>query len=101
MTASSGWLRYVRLFNCSTNNKQSNDVCKFSTKNNQTKPLHFQDFYKKKGRGLVSQSQYIQESFELCAKDFNKRLLDYQSQSHEYHRGCVQGQPLPFIMLGN
>ncbi|KAK3514522.1 hypothetical protein QTP70_021500 [Hemibagrus guttatus] len=49
-----------------------------------------EDFYKKKERRLVSRPQYIQESFELCAEDLNKRLLVYQSQSHEYHRGCVQ-----------
>lgn len=60
------------------------------------KSLHFQDFYKKKERRSVSRPQYIQESFELCAEDLNKRLLVYQSQSHEYHRGCVQGEDLPF-----
>ncbi|KAF4074532.1 hypothetical protein AMELA_G00240320 [Ameiurus melas] len=49
-----------------------------------------EDFYKKKERRSVSRPQYIQESFELCAEDLNKRLLVYQSQSHEYHRGCVQ-----------
>ncbi|KAI5088230.1 coiled-coil domain-containing protein 180 isoform X1 [Silurus meridionalis] len=49
-----------------------------------------EDFYKKKGRGLVSRSRHIQESFELCAEDMNKRLLVYQSQAHEYHHGCVQ-----------
>ncbi|MCJ8746829.1 hypothetical protein PDJAM_G00146240 [Pangasius djambal] len=49
-----------------------------------------EDFYKKKDRRLVTHPQYIQESFELCAEDLNKRLLVYQSQSHEYHRGCVQ-----------
>lgn len=54
--------------------------------------LHFKEFYKKKERRLVSRPQYIQETFELCAEDMNKRLLVYQSQSHEYHCGCVQGQ---------
>ncbi|XP_060738579.1 coiled-coil domain-containing protein 180-like [Tachysurus vachellii] len=49
-----------------------------------------EEFYKKKGRQLVSRPQYILESFELCAEDMNKRLLVYQSQSHEYHHGCVQ-----------
>ncbi|KAB5528452.1 hypothetical protein PHYPO_G00140370 [Pangasianodon hypophthalmus] len=49
-----------------------------------------EDFYKKKERRLITRPQYIQESFELCAEDLNKRLLVYQSQSHEYHRGCVQ-----------
>ncbi|XP_060762949.1 coiled-coil domain-containing protein 180-like [Neoarius graeffei] len=49
-----------------------------------------EDFYKKKGRRLVSRPQYIQESFEPCAEDLNKRLLVYQSQSDEYHHSCVQ-----------
>ncbi|XP_058230944.1 coiled-coil domain-containing protein 180-like [Hemibagrus wyckioides] len=49
-----------------------------------------EDYYKKKERRSVSRPQYIQESFELCAEDLNKRLLVYQRQTHEYHRGCVQ-----------
>ncbi|KAF5896750.1 coiled-coil domain-containing protein, partial [Clarias magur] len=49
-----------------------------------------EDFYKKKERRLISRPQYIQQSFELCAGDLNNRLLVYQNQSHEYHRGCVQ-----------
>ncbi|TSM86003.1 Caspase recruitment domain-containing protein 9 [Bagarius yarrelli] len=49
-----------------------------------------EDFYKKKDRRSISRPQFIQETFELCAEDLNKRLLVYQSQSHEYHRGCVQ-----------
>lgn len=59
---------------------------------------HFQDFYKKKERRLASRPPYIQETFELCAEDMNKRLLVYQSQCHEYHQSCVQGEPLCYIM---
>ncbi|XP_047674930.1 coiled-coil domain-containing protein 180-like isoform X2 [Tachysurus fulvidraco] len=49
-----------------------------------------EEFYQKTEYRLFSRPQYILESFELCAEDFNKRLLVYQSQSHEYHHGCVQ-----------
>ncbi|XP_036454190.1 coiled-coil domain-containing protein 180 [Colossoma macropomum] len=49
-----------------------------------------EDYYKKKERRPVSRPQYIQESFEPCAEELNKRLLVYQSQSYEYHSCCVQ-----------
>ncbi|XP_072521084.1 coiled-coil domain-containing protein 180 [Salminus brasiliensis] len=49
-----------------------------------------EDYYKKKERRPVSRPQHIQESFEQCAEELNKRLLVYQSQSQEYHNSCVQ-----------
>ncbi|XP_076854168.1 coiled-coil domain-containing protein 180 isoform X2 [Brachyhypopomus gauderio] len=49
-----------------------------------------EDFYKRKERRPVSRPQYIQDSFEQCAEEINKRLLLYQSQSQEYHSRCVQ-----------
>ncbi|KAK1792189.1 hypothetical protein P4O66_012146 [Electrophorus voltai] len=49
-----------------------------------------EDFYKKKERRPVSHPQYIQDSFEQCAEEINKRLLVYQNQSQEYHSRCVQ-----------
>ncbi|KAI4898344.1 hypothetical protein NFI96_024571 [Prochilodus magdalenae] len=49
-----------------------------------------EDFYKKKERRPVSRPQYLQESFEQCAEELNKRLLVYQSQSHEYHSACKE-----------
>lgn len=73
----------------------------FSAENNRIKFPHYKDYYKKKERRLISRPQYIQQSFELCAEDLNNRLLVYQNQSHEYRRGCVQGEPVPFIMLRN
>ncbi|KAK3514520.1 hypothetical protein QTP70_021498, partial [Hemibagrus guttatus] len=48
------------------------------------------DFYQKTEHRSSSRSQYIQKSFELCAEDLNKILLDVQSQCHKYHHGCVQ-----------
>ena len=51
-----------------------------------------QDFYKKKDRRQVTRPQYLQDTFELCAEDINKRLLAYQSQAHDYLNDCVQGQ---------
>ncbi|KAL6465394.1 hypothetical protein MHYP_G00255270 [Metynnis hypsauchen] len=49
-----------------------------------------EEYYKKKERRPVSRPQYIQESFEPCAEELNKKLLVYQSQSYEYHGCCVQ-----------
>ncbi|XP_053336620.1 coiled-coil domain-containing protein 180-like [Clarias gariepinus] len=48
-----------------------------------------QDFYNKKDHA-ISRPQHIQQSFELCAEDLNKKLLVYQSHSREYHHDCVQ-----------
>ncbi|XP_062873992.1 coiled-coil domain-containing protein 180 isoform X2 [Trichomycterus rosablanca] len=49
-----------------------------------------EDYYKKKERRPISRPQYIQDTFEQCAEELNKRLLVYQSQTEEYHSGCVQ-----------
>ncbi|XP_046904045.1 coiled-coil domain-containing protein 180 [Hypomesus transpacificus] len=49
-----------------------------------------EDFYKKKDRRQVTRPQYLQDTFELCAEDINKRLLAYQSQAHDYLNDCVQ-----------
>ncbi|KAF5896748.1 coiled-coil domain-containing protein, partial [Clarias magur] len=48
-----------------------------------------QDFYNKKDHA-ISRPQHIQQSFDLCADDLNKKLLVYQSHSREYHHDCVQ-----------
>ncbi|KAG9336238.1 hypothetical protein JZ751_002585, partial [Albula glossodonta] len=49
-----------------------------------------EDFYKKKDRRPVTRPQHLQETFELCAEDINRRLLIYQTQTREYHNGCLQ-----------
>ncbi|KAG5857237.1 hypothetical protein ANANG_G00017250 [Anguilla anguilla] len=49
-----------------------------------------EEFYKKKDRRPVTRPQHLQETFEQCAEEINKRLLIYQSQTREYHNGCLQ-----------
>ncbi|KAI1895727.1 hypothetical protein AGOR_G00109420 [Albula goreensis] len=49
-----------------------------------------EDFYKKKDRRPVTRPQHLQETFEQCAEDINRRLLIYQAQTREYHNGCLQ-----------
>lgn len=50
-----------------------------------------QEFYKKKERRPITRPQYLQETFEQCAEEINKRLLVYQSQTQDYHNNCLQG----------
>uniref|UniRef100_A0AAZ3RSU2 Coiled-coil domain containing 180 n=1 Tax=Oncorhynchus tshawytscha TaxID=74940 RepID=A0AAZ3RSU2_ONCTS len=49
-----------------------------------------QEFYKKKERRPITRPQYLQETFEQCAEEINKRLLVYQSQTQDYHNNCLQ-----------
>ncbi|KAK6312841.1 hypothetical protein J4Q44_G00161880 [Coregonus suidteri] len=49
-----------------------------------------EEFYKKKERRPITRPQYLQETFEQCAEDMNKRLLIYQSQTQDYHNNCLQ-----------
>ncbi|KAJ8399383.1 hypothetical protein AAFF_G00410950 [Aldrovandia affinis] len=49
-----------------------------------------EEFYKKKDRRPITRPQHLQETFEQCAEEINKRLLLYQSQTQEYHNGCLQ-----------
>uniref|UniRef100_A0A4W5QDV3 Coiled-coil domain containing 180 n=1 Tax=Hucho hucho TaxID=62062 RepID=A0A4W5QDV3_9TELE len=49
-----------------------------------------QEFYKKKERRPITRPQYLQETFEQCAEEINKRLLIYQSQTQDYHNNCLQ-----------
>ncbi|XP_048045163.1 coiled-coil domain-containing protein 180 isoform X2 [Megalobrama amblycephala] len=49
-----------------------------------------EEFYKKKERRPITRSEQLQETFDQCAEEINKRLLIYQSQSHDYHNSCLQ-----------
>ncbi|XP_021461042.2 coiled-coil domain-containing protein 180 [Oncorhynchus mykiss] len=49
-----------------------------------------EEFYKKKERRPITRPQYLQETFEQCAEEINKRLLVYQSQTQDYHNNCLQ-----------
>ncbi|XP_051955131.1 coiled-coil domain-containing protein 180 [Xyrauchen texanus] len=49
-----------------------------------------EEFYKRKERRPITRPQQLQETFEQCAEEINKRLLIYQSQSHDYHNNCLQ-----------
>ncbi|XP_073688966.1 coiled-coil domain-containing protein 180-like, partial [Garra rufa] len=49
-----------------------------------------EEFYKKKERRPITRPEQLQETFDQCAEEINKRLLIYQSQSHEYHNSCLQ-----------
>ncbi|XP_051522130.1 coiled-coil domain-containing protein 180 [Myxocyprinus asiaticus] len=49
-----------------------------------------EEFYKRKERRPIVRPQQLQETFEQCAEEINKRLLIYQSQSHDYHNNCLQ-----------
>ncbi|KAJ8288575.1 hypothetical protein COCON_G00012340 [Conger conger] len=49
-----------------------------------------EEFYKKKDRRPVTRPHHLQETFEQCAEEINKRLLTYQSQTREYHNSCLQ-----------
>ncbi|XP_030647705.1 coiled-coil domain-containing protein 180 [Chanos chanos] len=49
-----------------------------------------EEFYKTKERRPISRPQYLQETFEQCAEEVNRRLLKYQSQTHDYHNSCLQ-----------
>lgn len=52
---------------------------------------HHQGFYKKKERRPITRPEQLQETFDQCAEEIHKRLLIYQSQSHDYHNSCLQG----------
>ncbi|XP_050966693.1 coiled-coil domain-containing protein 180 isoform X1 [Labeo rohita] len=49
-----------------------------------------EEFYKKKERRPITRPEQLQETFDQCAEEINKRLLIYQSQSHDYHNSCLQ-----------
>ncbi|XP_077087784.1 coiled-coil domain-containing protein 180 [Siphateles boraxobius] len=49
-----------------------------------------EEFYKKKERRSIIRSEQLQETFDQCAEEIQKRLLIYQSQSHDYHNSCLQ-----------
>ncbi|XP_076144475.1 coiled-coil domain-containing protein 180 [Alosa pseudoharengus] len=49
-----------------------------------------EEFYKKKERRLITRPQYLQDTFEQCAEDINRRLLQYKSQALDYHNSCLQ-----------
>ncbi|XP_036398058.1 coiled-coil domain-containing protein 180 [Megalops cyprinoides] len=49
-----------------------------------------EEFYKKKERRPIARPQHLQETFEQCAEELNKRLLLYQKQAQEYHNGSLQ-----------
>ncbi|XP_029573624.1 coiled-coil domain-containing protein 180 isoform X4 [Salmo trutta] len=49
-----------------------------------------EEFYKKKERRPITRPQYLQETFEQCAEEINKRLLVYQGQTQDYHNNCLQ-----------
>lgn len=59
-----------------------NMICKY----------HTQEFYKKKERRAITRPQYLQETFEQCAEEMNKRLKQYKSQTLDYHNCCLQGK---------
>ncbi|XP_043914331.1 coiled-coil domain-containing protein 180 [Protopterus annectens] len=49
-----------------------------------------EEFYKKKERRPISRPEHLQETFEQCADVLVQKLLSYQSQSDDYHNGCLQ-----------
>ncbi|XP_016356513.1 coiled-coil domain-containing protein 180 [Sinocyclocheilus anshuiensis] len=49
-----------------------------------------EEFYKKKERRSITRPEQLQETFDQCAEEIHKRLLIYQSQSHDYHNSCLQ-----------
>ncbi|XP_062371955.1 coiled-coil domain-containing protein 180 [Sardina pilchardus] len=49
-----------------------------------------EEFYRKKERRPITRPQYLQDTFELCAEEMNRRLLQYKSQALDYHNGCLQ-----------
>uniref|UniRef100_A0A3P9A2R7 Coiled-coil domain-containing protein 180 n=2 Tax=Esox lucius TaxID=8010 RepID=A0A3P9A2R7_ESOLU len=49
-----------------------------------------EEFYKQKERRPITRPQYLQETFEQCADEINKRLLVYQSQTQAYYNNCLQ-----------
>ncbi|KAG7465705.1 hypothetical protein MATL_G00156420 [Megalops atlanticus] len=49
-----------------------------------------EEFYKKKERRPITRQQHLQETFEQCAEELNKRLLLYQRQTQEYHNNSLQ-----------
>lgn len=58
-----------------------------------------QEFYKKKERRLITRPQYLQETFEQCAEEINRRLLLYQRQSQEYYNSCLHGKGFRRFLL--
>ncbi|XP_028850301.1 coiled-coil domain-containing protein 180-like isoform X2 [Denticeps clupeoides] len=59
-------------------------------KSNDVLLLIAEEFYKKKERRAVSRPQHLQETFSQCAEEINKRLLNYQRQTENYHNNCLQ-----------
>ncbi|XP_003198708.3 coiled-coil domain-containing protein 180 isoform X1 [Danio rerio] len=75
--------------------EQKNSVC-FKTsitgilwKANDILLMVAEEFYKKERRP-ITRSEQLQETFDQCAEEIQKRLLVYQSQAHDYHNSCLQ-----------
>ncbi|XP_014441491.1 coiled-coil domain-containing protein 180 isoform X2 [Tupaia chinensis] len=47
-----------------------------------------EEFYRKERRP-VTRPDCMSETFDQCAENINKKILEYQSQADEYHNSCV------------
>lgn len=50
----------------------------------------FQEFYRKEKRS-VTRPDCMYDTFDQCAENIGKKILEYQSQTNEYHNSCLIG----------
>lgn len=51
----------------------------------------WQEFYRKEKRAII-RPDCTYENFDQCAESINKKILEYQSQTDEYHNSCLMGE---------
>lgn len=49
-----------------------------------------QEFYRKEKRS-VTRPDCMHDTFDQCAENIGKKILEYQSQTNEYHNSCLIG----------
>lgn len=55
-----------------------------------TVDLPLQEFYRKEKRS-VTRPDCMYETFDQCAENIGQKILEYQSQTDEYHNSCLIG----------
>ncbi|XP_072908899.1 coiled-coil domain-containing protein 180 [Hemitrygon akajei] len=49
-----------------------------------------EDYYKRKERTPVYRSEYLKDTFDLCAEEVIQKMLSYQSQAIDYYNNILQ-----------
>lgn len=51
----------------------------------------WQEFYRKEKRP-VTRPDCMYDTFDQCAENIGKKILEYQSQANKYHNSCLIGE---------